>query len=199
MRPLSPDGVSTTVPVGARDAAWGRGSSSRTRADRWRASGRAGCRAAAPDRRDRAGSGDRLPPWYSCGWGGIVSQASSVSSATTASMSPRSTRRGSAASNITLGRRLGSGAARGRAGRGVEGGARALQRAVDRGLAGVEHLGDLRGPEAEDVAQDQDRSLTRRERAAAPRRTRARWPRASRTARTGPGAWSGTPSSSASG
>ena len=40
---------------------------------------------------------------------------------------------------------------------------RAAQQAVDRRLAGLEHLGDLRGAEAEHVAQHEHRALLRRE------------------------------------
>jgi hypothetical protein len=40
---------------------------------------------------------------------------------------------------------------------------RAAQEAVDRGLAGIEHLGDLPGAEAEHVAQHEHRALPRRE------------------------------------
>src|SRR5262249_57870763 len=43
----------------------------------------------------------------------------------------------------------------------VERRAGALQRAGHRLLRGIEHRGDLRGVEAEDVAEDQDRALAR--------------------------------------
>ena len=74
-----------------------------------------------------------------------MTQASSVSSATIPSMSPLSTRLGEAADDVALEpgvRERRSFASAGRQA-GLERRTRAAQQAVDRCVAGVEHLGDL--------------------------------------------------------
>jgi hypothetical protein len=95
----------------------------------------------------------------------MVTQASSVSRATTVSMSPASTASAKLPTTSRSSLEFGSGArSRPAAGRrDWKGRTRAAQEAVDRGLAGIEHLGDLPGAEAEHVAQHEHRALLRRE------------------------------------
>ncbi len=67
----------------------------------------------------------------------------------------------------------------------VEGGSRALQRAVDRGARGAQQLGHLAGLPVQDLAQDQHRALARRQVLQARRRRRAGSTRAAPPARPG--------------
>ena len=94
-----------------------------------------------------------------------MSHASSVRSATIPSMSPFSTVSTKLPTRSRSSFELGSGArSRPVAGRrDVERRPRAAQEAVDRRLSGLEHLGDLTGAVAEDVAQHQHRALLRRQ------------------------------------
>ena len=103
-------------------------------------------------------------PWYWCGAGGMASQASSVSSATTPSMSAATyasaKRRASVA--LPVRPRPRCPAAPGLVAALLQRGAGALQRALDRGRAGAEHVGHLAGGEAEHVAQHERGGLAGR-------------------------------------
>ena len=120
-----------------------------------------------PDRRRHAAlvrrnSAIGARPTYSCGAGGIASQASSVSSATTPSTSP-------AVSAVAKRRARSCSCVEPVGGDVVEGrfSATALRarcrRALHRGRTGLQHRGDVSDREAEHVAQEQRRGLTRRE------------------------------------
>ena len=94
-----------------------------------------------------------------------MSHASAVRSATSPSRSPFSTVVGEAADDVALAlgvRQRRPFASGGRQPR-FERLPRAAQQAVDRRRAGLEHLGDLGGAVAEHVAQDEHRTLLRRE------------------------------------
>ena len=152
--------------VWARESARARpGGSSRAPAGCLRGSARHGgaCRAAL-----RGGRGTRAiasRPWYSSGCGGIVSRASSVSSESAASMSPRSTaaanRPTSSRSRAEWGRGACSRPPAGR--RCVDRRACPLQRSFDGCFAGVEHLGHFGRAEAEHVAEHERGPLAGRQ------------------------------------
>src|SRR5215207_1070696 len=120
--------------------------------------------------RPPAGRVERKPaiaagPWYSSGSGGIVSQASSVSRATTPSTSPPSKASVKRATSSRSSREFGSGtcSARRNAQAGVERRPGPVERARDRRFGDAERLGYLGRAEAEHVAQHEHGALARRE------------------------------------